>query len=174
VLTANRSSVVSAGPPAHLSAADTLGAEGLVRDYVIRATVDVLRTGRLGKGFSDLFGPEAVAVLARPGNARQTVTDLGYNRGSGAVRVRATMHVTGLGDQSGNIVLMSASFKAAIRRGRLAVDRYGELLLARGGVFGQWTIIGFNLRARRAIGTAPATTTTASTPPPASTAGARP
>jgi hypothetical protein len=100
-------------------------------------------------------------VLARPGNDRRTVTDLGW-RGSGAVRVRATMHVTALGDQNGNIVMMSASFKAAIRRGQLAIDRYGELLLAR-GVRGHWTIIGYNLRARRAVGAAPATTTTAHT-----------
>jgi hypothetical protein len=162
VLLANRSSVVSAGPPAHLSAATTKAAEGLVRDYVIRGTVDVLLTGRLGKGFSDLFGPETVAVLARPGNDRTTVTELGYGRSSGPIKVRATMHVTGLGDQSGNIVMMSASFKAAIRRGELSVDRSGELLLAPEGF--RWVIIGYNLRARRAIGVAPASTTTASTP----------
>src|SRR3954469_10696952 len=102
-LIASRSSVVSAGPPAHLSKAITKAADALVRDYVIRGTVDVLRTGRLGKGFSDLFGPDAVAALAKPGNDRRTVTDLGYGRASGPVRVRAKVHLTGLGDANGNI-----------------------------------------------------------------------
>jgi hypothetical protein len=162
VLLANRSSVVSAGPPAHLSTATTKAADGLVRDYVIRGTVDVLLTGRLGKGFSDLFGPEAVAVLARPGNDRTTVTDLGDARSSGAIRVRASMHLTGLGDQNGNIVMMSASFQASTRRGELAIDRSGELLLGR-GTGGHWVIIGYNVRAHRALGVASASTTTAST-----------
>jgi hypothetical protein len=139
-----------------------------VRDYVIRGTVDVLRTGRLGKGFSDLFGPDAVAVLARPGNDRRTVTDLGYGRASGPVHVLAKVHLTGLADQNGNIVMVAASFKAAIRRGRLAIDRSGELLLGRGD-HGHWQIIGYNLRTWRAVGAAPTTTTTAHTPSASST-----
>ena len=174
VLLANRSSVVSAGPPAHLSDATTKAAEALVRDYVIRGTVDVLLTGRLGKGFSDLFGPEAVAVLGRPGNDRTTVTELGYARSSGPIKARVTMHLTGLGDTNGNIVMMSASFKAAIRRGELAIDRSGELLLGR-GTGGHWVIIGYNVRANRALGAASASTTTAThTPSASSTPGTKP
>ncbi len=180
VLIANRSTVVSAGPPAHLSSATTKAAEALVRDYVVRGTVDVLRSGRLGRGFSDLFGSGAVAAIAKPGNDRSTVTDLGVARAAGSVRVRATMHLTGLGDGNGNIVMLSASFKAATRSGPVAIDRAGELLLGR-GAGGHWTIIGYNLRAQRKVGTAPATTTTARTSPAApatapapATTGAKP
>jgi hypothetical protein len=164
VLTANRSTVVSAGRTAHISNAVTKASEDLVRDYVIRGTVDVLRTGRLGKGFSDLFGPDAVAALAKAGNDRRTVTDLGSARMSGPVRVRAKMHLTGLGDSNGNIVMLSASFKAAIRQGRLAIDRSGELMIGR-GERGHWKIIGYNLRTRRAVGADASSTTSASTPP---------
>ena len=114
------------------------------------------------------------AVLARPGNDRLTVTDLGYGRASGPVHVLAKLHLTGLADQNGNVVMVSASFKASIRRGRLAIDRSGELLLARGDQ-GHWTIIGYNLRTRRAIGAAPSSTTTAHTPSASSTTtGAKP
>ncbi len=174
MLIANRSSVVSAGPPAHLSDALTKGLEGIVRDYVLRGTVAVLQTGRLGAGFSNLFGPDAAAALGQAGNDRLTMTDLGYARGTGPIKVRTVMHLTGLGDTNGSIVMATASFNAAIRRGDVAIDRSGELLLEPGGG-GRWQIIGYNVRARRAIGAAPATTTTASSSPgtPATTGATR-
>jgi hypothetical protein len=161
-LIASRSTVISAGPPAHVSTAVTKAVDTLVRNYVVLGSVDALRTGKLGKGFSALFGSDAVGRIAHPGNDRNTLTDLSGPRGSGSVHVRGALHLTGLGDQNGNIVMLSAAFNTTLRRGTLAIDRAGELLIARGGG-GRWTIIGYNVRARRSVGTAPATTTTAVT-----------
>ncbi len=152
--------VVSAGPAVALPPRITKAAEQLVTSYAATGMVAPLTSGRLGHGFSDLFTADALSGLAHDGNDRRTVTDLGVARGAGPVRVRASMHLTGLAGANGTVVMVTARINAAIRRGKLAVDRAGELLLAR-GPGGHWRIVGYDLRVRRATSGTATTTTTA-------------
>lgn len=147
--------VESAGPPARLPEVTRDEILATVRDYVERATVQPIESGKpVPTDIARLFTADAAArVSGRDRASWDTLVDDGVPRATGRVTTTvAPTNLTALTDASGAVVLVSATLgvdaRADTARGKLQVQRSGELVFA--PVAGAWKIFGFDVSVQRA------------------------
>ena len=160
-------SAESAGPPAQLSPAQSQAILKVVGDYLTAATVDPLRSARPAGDLSALFAGGALARVTGPD--RPVMVDEGLPKVTGDLDVTAQpVKVVGLGDQSGTIVLATASIDLDIQGvtadegAPLRILRKGDLVLTPDPT-GAWRVSAFNVAVARSGGGLDPTTTTAPT-----------
>jgi hypothetical protein len=122
----------------------------IVNRYVEAAVVTPLRTGAPATNLAAIFAPDAAARLAGPDHA--VLTDDGAPKITGSITpAKAEFALTGLGDSSGDVVLVSAALAldltAPVAGGSLHIVRTGDLLLAGDG--GTWRVAGFDMNVAR-------------------------
>lgn len=153
----------SAGPPAQLAPEQSQAILKVVGDYLTAATVDPLRTAKPAGDLSALFGAGALALVTGPDRA--VMLDEGLPKVTGDLNVTAQpVTVVGLGDQSGAIVLATASIDldiqgvTAVKGGPLRILRKGDFVLSP-DASGAWKVTAFNIAvARSGAGLDPTTT----------------
>jgi hypothetical protein len=160
-------SAESAGPPAQLSPAQSQAILTVVGDYLTAATVDPLRSAKPAGDLSALFAAGALARVTGPD--RPVMVDEGLPKVTGDLNVTAQpVKVVGLGDQSGTIVLATASIDldiqgaTAAKSAPLKILRKGDLVLSPDPT-GAWRVTAFNIAVARSGGGLDPTTTTAPT-----------
>ncbi len=142
-------SVESAGPPAEVPAAVVEQITERLETYVERATVDPL-TGKDADAVAELFTPFAAATLEGPDRA--SLVDEGIGRATQDIATKtATVNLSGLADQTGNLVLVAATLaldiETATDDGPLRIARLGELVFVPEGF--EWKISGYDLAVER-------------------------
>jgi hypothetical protein len=170
-LTAGDVSVAGSGAPVAITPQQTQAVMSVIRDYVQTATIEPLRTGQPAGDLSGVFDS---GTLARVDSVdRAVMTDEGLPKVTGNLVVTATpVPLVGLGDQQGNLVLISARLQLTVdgqvtgSRTGLTVQRQGDLVLASNG-FGGWKVTSYSMSVNRAgagvdtpATTAPAAATT--------------
>jgi hypothetical protein len=156
--------VASSGPAVTITPQQTQAVMAVIRNYVETATVDPLRTGQ---PVGDLSGVFDAGTLARvDGVDRPVMTDEGLPKVTGnLVATAAPVTLIGLGDQQGNLVLVSAHLQLTVdgqvtgSKTGVNVQRQGDLVLASNG-FGGWRVTSYSMTVNRAGAGVDTTTTT--------------
>jgi hypothetical protein len=157
----------SAGPPAQLTPEQAQAVIKVIGDYLNFATIDPLRSAKPAGDLSSLFGAAALTRVTGPDRA--VMLDEGLPKVTGKLNITAQpVTVVGLADQSGAIVLATASIDldiqgvTAVKGGPLRILRKGDLVLTP-NASGAWTVTAFNVAVARTGAGLDATTTTART-----------
>jgi hypothetical protein len=133
--------------------------------YFDRAIQTPLRTGQVNPAYSSMFDTGVNGLAA--GRDRATLTEVATGPIRAPVRIAATpVRLDALGDPSGRVALVAASFALKINTGtptgKLAIKRNTELTFAYES--GRWRVTAYRVTVRRSIG-ANSTTTTARSGP---------
>lgn len=155
--------VVTAGPPAELAAADRDAVLAAVGNYVQGATVAPLE-GKKATDVAALFTASAAPALQ--GAERDALLDTDVPRATG--RVTPTLqpvNLHALADPTGAIDLVGSTLDLTVQAtgsgGPITIHRNGELMFTRDG--GTWKILSFQLGVTRdgaGLGAAGATSST--------------
>jgi hypothetical protein len=166
-------STASAGPNANFSAAQAADLVKVIRAYVDDAIVTPLRSGGEPADLSTVFDQGTLARVTGPD--KPVMTDAGMPKVEGPLTVRSQpIAFVALGDQGGNVVLVSASIDLAAEgsvahvKEPLHVGRVGDLVLAPDGA-GGWKVTSYSISVNRTGGGVGPTTTAA----PATTKAAK-
>ena len=157
----------SAGPPVTVGPEVTDGVIDLVGRYLEVATVEPLRKAAPAGDLSGVFDAAALARVNGPDRA--ALVDEGAPEVTGDLDVVAKpVAVTGLGDQSGNLVLVTATLDLDVTGATAA--KGPPLHILRSGYFvltpdpaGVWKVSAYGITVGREGGGIDATTTTAAT-----------
>jgi hypothetical protein len=161
----------SAGPPVTVSAELADGVIGTIGDYLEVATVEPLRSGAPAGDLAPVF---AGAALSRAsGLDRPALVDEGLPKVSSDLDVVAQpVAITGLGDQDGNLVALTATIDLDITAAAQGKDR--PLHIVRTGYFvlspdaaGAWKVSAYRIGVTRDRGSLDATTSTVAGAPAA-------
>lgn len=127
------------------------------RDKVVRAVNEYVAAGIVqpltkGTKAGDLSGAFSATALARlHGPDRATLLDEGFPKADALTAKAATVALTGLADQAGTIVLVSAGvifdLDATVDGKPIHIHRLGDLLLAPDG--DKWKITGYDVGVQR-------------------------
>ena len=133
VLRAGEVTADSAGPPVTVSPEQSAAVIDTIGAYLEAATVKPLRSAQPAADLSAVFDPAALARAT--GVDRAAMVDEGLPKVTGDLDVVSTpVPITGLGDQDGNLVLVTAGIDARHhgqdRRPRSAPHRPARLLRA--------------------------------------------
>jgi hypothetical protein len=150
-------SIQNTGPPAKIKAPVRRAVLDATQGYVDDAILAPLERGHVDTGYESMFDSGVKSAAAGPDRPALTEGSTGVARG--AVHATASpLRVDGIGDQSGKIALVAASFgltvKASTPAGPLTITRLTELTFA--NEFGKWRVTAYKVIVRRRIG---ATTT---------------
>src|SRR5262249_41680990 len=136
------------------------------------ATVEPMRTGKPVGDLSPVLGPAALSRLT--GTDRAVLVDEGLPRVRGVLTVTGQpVNVVGLGDQAGNVPLVSATIDLTAqgvtgpRKTTVTVTRKGSLVLAADP--SGWKIIEYDLEVARSGSALDTPTTTTTNARPTST-----
>jgi hypothetical protein len=156
----------SAGPPTTFTAAQAQQVLGTIRTYVDTAVVRPLRSGEPAGDLTPVF--DAGTLARATGVDRAVMLDEGLPKVTGDIVVAGNpVSFVGLGDQSGNLVLVTASVDFTVAgtiegiKSPLHVERRGEFVLSR-DASGAWKVMAYHMTVSR--GGAGIDTTTSSTP----------
>jgi len=160
--------VQSAGPPAKVKSSLRRALLQSTQTYVNDAIVAPLDTGKVVDGYQTMFDP----FVKGPASAqdRAALTEEHTGKASGQLKATASpVRLDGLGDQTGQISLVAATFtmnlKATTPAGAVTIRRHTELTFA--NEFGKWVVTAYNVGVTRTINDS-TTATTARTGPKAS------
>jgi len=160
----------SAGAPVTVDATRASGVVTTIGDYVETAIVKPLRTGQPA---GDLSGVFDTAALARAtGVDRAALVDEGLPKVTGDLTVAAKpVAITGLGDQDGNLVAVTATVDldisapaAAKKAVPLHIVRTGSFVLTP-DLGGTWKVSAYSMNVTRDGGGIDSPTTTVATTP---------
>jgi hypothetical protein len=121
-----------------------------VRDYVEKATVEPLRSGKAAKGLDQIF--DAAAITALQGPDGDVMLDQGLPQVIGKLKaVSQPIAINALADNAGAWVMVSASLdldvKGGLDDGTLQIVRTGELLFVPDA--GEWKVTAFDVAVER-------------------------
>jgi hypothetical protein len=171
-------SVASAGPAATLSADQSQRVVDALTTYVKGASVQPLRTGKPATAdFSGVFAPATLVTATT--TDRAVLLDEGLPVVTGKLTVKAgPVTLTGLADQSGNVVLVSANLVTdttgvtAVKGSPLHVLRQADLTLQPDPA-GTWKITAYGVLVKREGAGLPGTSGATASSTPATTGAAR-
>ena len=158
----------SAGPPATVSADQSQRVLDAITTYVKGAMVQPLLSGKPATAdFGGVFDPTTLASATT--TDRAVVLDEGLPKVTGNLTVTAPpVWLLGLGDQSGNLVLITASIAldttgvTKVKGDPLHIQRHADLVF-QPDASGTWKITSYDMVVSRAgAGLTPTTTTTRS------------
>jgi hypothetical protein len=156
----------SAGPATSMSPAQVQQVLATLRAYVEGAVVEPLRSGEAAGDLSTVFDAGTLARVT--GIDRGVMVEEGLPKVTGAITVTGKpVNFVGLGDQSGNLVLVTASVQFAVDgsiagiKAPLHIEQHGDLVLAPDGS-GAWKVTSYRMAVTRSGGGID--TTTSSTP----------
>jgi len=160
--------VQSAGPQAPLRSPLRRLLLASTQTYVDSAVLAPLESGRVGTDYAKLFDP-LVKTSATHAD-RPTLTEANTGLVNGPLDATAShVRLDGLGDPTGKVALVAASFTMKIRAptpaGPISIIRATELTFA--NEFGKWVVTAYNVGVTRTINDS-TTATTARTGPKAS------
>lgn len=154
----------SAGPPVTVSPEVADGVIDTIGDYLEVATVEPLRSGAPAGDLASVF--DAGALARANGIDRPALVDEGLPKVSSDINLVAQpVAITGLGDQDGNLVALTASIDLdvnAAAQGKakpLHIVRTGYFVLSP-DVTGTWKVSAYKIAVTRDGGSLDATTTT--------------
>lgn len=154
----------SAGPPLSVAPEITNGVIDLIGRYVELATVEPLRTQQPVGDLAGIFDTPALAQATGPDRA--LMVDEGLPEVTGDLDVVADpIAITGLGDQSGNLVLVTAELNLDIQGVTAAegpplhIKRFGYVVVAPDAA-GTWKVSSYKLYVERTGGGLEAATST--------------
>jgi hypothetical protein len=156
----------SAGPPVTVSTDVADRVIDLMGNYLEIATVEPLRTAQPAGDLSGVF--DAAALARANGVDRPTLVDDGLPRVTGDLDVVVEpVAITGLGDQDGNLVAVTASVNVDVTGGTaaeapLGIKRFGYFVLVPDPA-GVWKVSSYSIVVTRDGGGLDATTSTAET-----------
>jgi hypothetical protein len=163
----------SAGPAATFTAAQASDVLKVIGTYIDRAIVAPMHTGGEAGDLASLFDAGTLARVSGPDKA--VMTETGLPKASGSLKFRAQpVPFVALGDQSGAVVLVSASIDLTVdakvvgSKTPLHVEQKGDLVLAP-DAGGAWKVTSYSMSVTRNGGGVGATSTSA----PATTKGSR-
>ena len=163
----------SAGPPTSFSTAQAQQVLGTIRTYLDGAVIKPLRTGQPAGDLSTVFDAGTLARVT--GVDRGVMLEEGLPKVTGDITVVGKpVSFVGLGDQSGNLVLVTASVAFTVDgavsgvKAPLHIEQQGDLVLAPDAA-GAWKVTSYRMAVTRSGGGVD--TTTSSTP--ATTKGAK-
>lgn len=153
----------SAGPATSFSAAQAQQVLATIRTYIDAAVVKPLRSGEPAGDLSAVFDPGTLARVT--GIDRGVMVEEGLPKVTGDISVTAKpVDFVGLGDQSGNLVLVTASLQftadgtiAGIKV-PLRIEQHGDLVLAP-DASGTWKVTSYRMAVTRSGGGIDTTTT---------------
>ena len=154
----------SAGPATSFSAAQAQQVLASIRTYVDGAIVKPLRSGEPAGDLSTVFDPGTLARVT--GADRGVMVEEGLPKVTGDLTVTAKpVSFVGLGDQSGNLVLVTASVQLTVdgtiagAKAPLHIDRRGDLVFAP-DASGAWKVTSYQMAVTRSGGGIDTTTST--------------
>jgi hypothetical protein len=156
----------SAGPPVTVSTDVADRVIDLMGNYREIATVEPLRTAQPAGDLSGVF--DAAALARANGVDRPTLVDDGLPQVTGDLDVVVEpVAITGLGDQDGNLVAVTASVNVDVTGGTaaeapLGIKRFGYFVLVPDPA-GVWKVSSYSIVVTRDGGGLDATTSTAET-----------
>ena len=144
--------VQSAGPQAPMPSPLRRAVVAAAQSYVDDAILAPLEGGRVGSGYPKIFDP--FAKVAASTTDRLALTEAGTGLVSGPLQAVAShVQLDGLGDPTGQVVLVAASFSMKIDgstpTGPLTIARATELTFAKES--GKWVVTAYNVGVRRTI-----------------------
>ncbi len=154
----------SAGPPVTVGPEITAGVIDLIGKYLEIATVEPLRSGQPAGDLSPVFDTAASARATGPD--RGLLVDEGLPRVTGDLDITSDpIPITGLGDQAGNLVLVTATVAFDVQGDTgatepLHVKRFGAFVVSPDAA-GTWKISAYKLYVERTGGGLETPTTTA-------------
>lgn len=159
----------SAGPPVSVSSELADGVISTIGDYLKIATVQPLRTGQPAGDLAPVF--DGAALGRAEGPDRPALVDEGLPKVASELDVVAKpVAITGLGDQDGNLVALTATLDLDITAA--APGKEKPLHIVRSGYFvlspdasGSWKVSAYKVNVSRDGGTLDATTTTVAATP---------
>jgi hypothetical protein len=153
----------SAGPATSFSAAQAQQALATIRTYVDQAVVKPLRSGEAAGDLSTVFDTGTLARVT--GIDRGVMVEEGLPKVTGALTIVAKpVNFVGLGDQSGNLVLVTASVQFTVDgtiagiKAPLRIEQNGDLVLAP-DASGVWKVTSYRMAVTRSGGGIDTTTT---------------
>jgi len=156
----------SAGPATSLSPAQAQAVLTTIRTYVDGGVVKPLRSGEAAGDLSGVFDAGTLARVT--GADRGVMLEEGLPKVTGDITVTGKpVNFMGLGDQSGNLVLVTASVQFTVdgtiagTKAPLHIEQHGDLVLAPDGS-GVWKVTSYRMAVTRSGGGID--TTTSSTP----------
>jgi hypothetical protein len=155
----------SAGPATSFSTSQAQQLLATIRSYVEQAVVKPLRSGEPAGDLSSVFDAGTLARVA--GVDRAVMVEEGLPKVTGDIDVVAKpVSFMGLGDQSGNLVLVTASVQFTVDgsiagvKAPLHVDQRGDLVLAP-DASGAWKVTAYRMAVTRSGGGVDTTTSSA-------------
>jgi hypothetical protein len=144
--------VQSAGPRAPLRSPLRRLVLASAQTYVNSAILAPLERGQVGADYLKLFDPFVKTTATHAD--RPALTEAGTGLVNGSFHATAShVRLDGLGDPTGNIALVAASFTMKIEAptptGLLTIARATELTFA--NEFGKWVVTAYNVGVRRTI-----------------------
>jgi len=145
--------VQSAGPPAKVKAALQRSLLQATQTYVNDAIIAPLDTGKVVDGYETMFDPFVKGPASKQDRAALTEESTGKAKGR-LTSTASPVRLDGLGDQTGQISLVAATFtmnvKATTPAGAVTIRRHTELTFA--DEFGKWVVTAYRVTVRRSVG----------------------
>lgn len=152
--------VQSAGPPAALGLPVSNALLAATQQYFDDAIQAPLRDGGVKATYTKVFDPAVKPLAAGKDRAALTESATGVIRGA-AHLLASPVRIDGLGDATGKLALVAASFalqvKADTPAGPLTIRRNTELTFA--PELGRWVVTAYRVNVRRSVGTKTTSTT---------------
>jgi hypothetical protein len=153
----------SAGPATSFSAAQAQQVLTTIRAYIDQAVVEPLRSGEPAGDLSAVFDAGTLARVT--GVDRGVMVEEGLPKVTGDLTVAAKpVSFVGLGDQSGGLVLVTASVQFTVDgtiagiKAPLRIEQHGDLALAP-DASGAWKVTSYRMAVTRSGGGIDTTTT---------------
>lgn len=138
--------VESAGPPATISKSTQQSVLDSSQQYVDRALLAPLEKGTLDRRYAELFDSGIKADAT--GRDQATITEVRTGKSTPLKATATAVHLDGLGDQTGKVVLVAATFGVDLNVKGAKITRLTELTFA--NEQGKWIVTAYKVGVNRA------------------------
>jgi hypothetical protein len=137
--------VQSAGPPATINGSTRQSVLNSSQSYLDDAILGPLEKGKLLSGYQALFDP-GVRVRAI-GRDQATITEVRTGKVSQVKATATKVRLDGMGDQTGKLVLVAATFGVDVTAKGVKIERLTELTFANEN--GKWVVTAYRVGVTR-------------------------
>jgi hypothetical protein len=138
--------VESAGPPATISKSTQQSVLDSSQEYVDQAIMAPLEKGSLDRRYSELF--DSGVRSDATGRDQATVTEVRTGKSTPVKATATKVRLDGLGDQTGKVVLVAATFGVDLDVKGAKIKRLTELTFA--DEHGKWVVTAYRVGVERA------------------------
>jgi hypothetical protein len=138
--------VESAGPPAKISTSTQQSVLDSSQAYVDAAILGPLENGKLGRTYAQLF--DSGVRAAATGHDEATITEVRTGKNTPEKATATKVRLDGLGDPTGKVVLVAATFGVDVTIKGAKIQRLTELTFA--NEHDKWVVTAYRVGVKRA------------------------